>query len=229
MAILMLRAHRNSISKPRAFIRPIVLFVFACIAITGIAFWTTLRLLNQWGAPASWPSTAVPPGTPSSTLADLPALPDERFSWLGIAGINARVVSGLPAVSGQPILRLIAVQDGVHTIAARASGLIKNERYRIIAWILPQGGANFGIAARDQPDKDNGPNNGRAIFDLASLKVSLASGNAKAGIEQVGEWVTVWIDLRTTDGQYVVNFYLCSGGAEFYTGDGRLGVILGGI
>jgi hypothetical protein len=191
-----------------------------------MAFWTTLRLLDQ---PTSWPTTALPLGTPSSTVADLPGLPDERFSWLGIAGINARILPGLPSVSGQAILQLIGVQDGVHTVAARVSGLIKNERYRITAWIVPQGGANFGIAARDQADKDNGLNNGRAIFDLASLKVLLASGNVKAGIEQVGQWVTVWIDLRTTDGQYVVNFYLCSGGAESYTGDGRLGVILGGI
>src|SRR3984893_12922209 len=98
-----------------------------------------------------------------------------------------------------------------------------------MSWIRPLAGGNFGIAARDQADKDNGPNNGRAIVDLGSQKVLLAHGNAKPGIEQVGDWLTVWLDLLTTDGQYVINFYVCKGAAETYTGDGRLGGRLGGV
>ena len=125
-------------------------------------------------------------------------------------------------------MRLVALQDGLHTVAVRVNGLVKNERYRITAWIKPQAGANFEIAARDQADKDNGPNNARAIFDLADRRVLPADGNAKPGIEQVGDWLTVWLDLPTTDGQYVVNFYVCNGAAESYTADGRLGIILGG-
>jgi hypothetical protein len=40
--------------------------------------------------------------------------------------------------------------------------------------------------------------------------------------------VTVWIDLPTADGQYVVNFYVCRGDVDSYRGDGKLGIILGG-
>jgi hypothetical protein len=117
---------------------------------------------------------------------------------------------------------------GIHTLAFRVNKLIKNERYRITAWIKPQAGANFGIAARDQVAKDNGPNNARAYFDLEDRRILSAHGNGKPGIEQVGAWMTVWMDLLTTDGQYVVNFYVSSGDADSYRGDGRLGIILGG-
>ena len=203
-----------------------VFFVFCCLAIAALSFWSTLMLLRQSGPD---PVTALPPGTPQTNLADVPPLRDSGFSWLGIAGLNVQVVAGMPVVSDYPILRLVTLGEGGHTLAARMSGLVKNERYRIMAWIKPQAGANFGIAARDQADKENGPNNGRANFDLASRKVLVAHGNVQSGIELVGDWLTVWIDLLTTDGQYVVNFYLCSGNTESFTGDGKLGVILGGI
>ena len=63
-----------------------------------------------------------------------------------------------------------------------------------------------------QVDKTNGPNNGRITFDLLNWKIFRhRMENARAGIEQTGEWLTVWIDLPTTDGQYVVNFYIYSG------------------
>jgi hypothetical protein len=208
-----------------------VLFVSLCVGIAALSFWSTLMLMDQSGAPSSWSDpvvTALPAGTPQTNLPDLPGLPDSRFSWLGIVGINAQVIAGVPAVTGHPILRLVALQDGLHTVAVRVNGLVKNERYRITAWIRPQAGANFAIAARDQADKDNGPNNARAIFDLAGRRVLSADGNAKPSIEQVGDWLTVWLDLLTTDGQYVVNFYVCNGDAESYAADGRLGIILGG-
>ena len=124
-------------------------------------------------------------------------------------------------MTGHPILRLVALQDGVHTLAVRVNELVKNERYRITAWIRPQAGANLEIAARDQADKDNGPNNARVLFDVAGRTVLSAQGNAITGIEQVGDWLTVWLDLLTTDGQAVVNFYVCNGDAESYTADGR--------
>ena len=135
----------------------------------------------------------------------------------------------MAAIDGYSILRLIAVQDGLHTVAAQVAGLVKNERYRITAWVRPQAGANFGIGARDQVDKTDGPNKARVTFDLSNRKILTSEGNARAGIEQVGEWLTVWIDLPTTDGQYVVNFYIYSGAQFSYPGDGKLGVIFGGI
>jgi hypothetical protein len=212
-------------------ISPRALFISGCVAIAALSFWSTLMLLDRSEAPSSWSDpvvAALPAGTLQTSLAELPALTDSRFSWLGISGINAQVISGVPAVSGHPILRLVALGDGIHTLAFRVNGLVKNERYRITAWIKPQAGANFGIAARDQVAKDNGPNNARAYFDLAGRRILAAHGNGKPGIEQVGAWLTVWMDLLTTDGQYVVNFYVCSGDADSYRGDGRLGIILGG-
>jgi hypothetical protein len=113
--------------------------------------------------------------------------------------------------------------------AAQVAGLIKNERYRIRAWVRPQAGANFGIGARDQVDKTDGPNKGRVTFDLSNRKILTSDGNARAGTEQVGEWLTVWIDLPTTDGQYVVNFYIYSGAQFSFARDGKLGVPLGGV
>jgi hypothetical protein len=202
-----------------------MLFVFTGAAIVTLSFWFTLKLLDQ-----SPPEPApLPSGTPSTNLAELPPLGDARLFWVGIAGINAHAVAGAPAVSEIPVLRLVALDDGVHTLAARVNGLIKNERYRITAWVKPQTGANFGIAARDQPDRDNGPNNGRVVFDLASQSVLSTQGNVKHGIELVGQWLTVWIDLLSVDGQFVVNFYICNGDSELFKGDGKLSIILGGI
>jgi hypothetical protein len=208
-----------------------VLFVSLCVAVAAFSFWSALMLLDHSGAPSSWSDpvvTALPAGTPQTSLAELPALPDPKFSWLGISGMNVQAIAGVPAVTGHPILRLVPLQDGVHTLAFRVNGLVKNERYRITAWIKPQAGANLEIAARDQADKDNGPNNARVLFDVAGRTVLSAQGNALTGIEQVGDWLTVWLDLLTTDGQAVVNFYVCNGDAESYTADGRLGIILGG-
>jgi hypothetical protein len=208
-----------------------VLFVSLCVAVAAFSFWSALMLLDHSGAPSSWSDpvvTALPAGTPQTRLAELPALPDPKFSWLGISGMNVQAIAGVPAVTGHPILRLVPLQDGVHTLAFRVNGLVKNERYRITAWIKPQAGANLEIAARDQADKDNGPNNARVLFDVAGRTVLSAQGNALTGIEQVGDWLTVWLDLLTTDGQAVVNFYVCNGDAESYTADGRLGIILGG-
>lgn len=224
----MLRAYGNSLRKIGTLVVPRGIFIFACAAIVAFSFWCTLVLLDRRVQPASR-EVALPPGTPQSELAALPQIVDTRVSWLGIAGINVQVIPGVPVIDGQSILRLIAVQDGLHTVAAQVAGLIKNERYRITSWVRSQAGANFGIGARDQVDKTNGPNNGRITFDLSNRKILTSDGNARAGIEQTGEWLTVWIDLPTTDGQYVVNFYIYSGRQFSYPGDGKLGVILGGV
>jgi hypothetical protein len=117
----------------------------------------------------------------------------------------------------------------LHTVAAQVGGLAQNKRYRVTAWVRPQAGTNFGIGARDQVDKPNGPNYARVTFDLSNRKILTSDGNARAGIEQVGEWLTAWIDLPTTDGQYVVNSYIYSNAQFSFAGDGKLGVLLGGV
>jgi hypothetical protein len=117
----------------------------------------------------------------------------------------------------------------VHMVAVRVSGLIKNESYRITAWIRPQGVANFGISARDQADKQDGPNKNLAIFDLARRDILSAEGKGKPGIRQRGDWLAVWTDLLTTDGQYIINFYICNRDERSYMANGRFEVILGGI
>jgi hypothetical protein len=225
--IIMLRTHRDSVAKVGNLV-PRGLFVFACIAIVAFSFWGTLLLVDR-RVPSSRQEVALPPGTPQSPLVALPPLPDTGVSWLGIEGVNAQVVPGVAAVDGQAILRLIAVQDGLHTVAAQVGGLVKNKRYRITAWVRPQAGANFGIGARDQVDQPNGPNYGRVTFDLSNRNVLTSDGNARAGIKQVGEWLTAWIDLPTADGNYVVNFYIYSGAQFSFAGDGKLGVLLGGV
>src|SRR5207237_6967500 len=82
-------------------ISPRALLISGCVAIAAFSFSSTLMLLDWSEAPSSWPDpvvTALPAGTPQTSLADLPPLPDSRFSWLGISGINAQVISGVPAV-----------------------------------------------------------------------------------------------------------------------------------
>jgi hypothetical protein len=105
----MLRSHGSSLAKVGTLIVPRGLFIFACVAIVAFSFWGTLVLLDRW-VPPRWREVALPPGTPQSQLAALPALPDTRLSWLGIAGVNAQVVPGVAAIDGYSILRLIAVR-----------------------------------------------------------------------------------------------------------------------
>jgi hypothetical protein len=230
-----LNPKHGSLEQLSNFLRSRKFFVLSCSVVAALSFWSTLLLLHQLG-PKSWLElqSVLAPATAQTKLQTLPPLPDKRFSWLGIGGINAQPVVWIPGVvTGLPALRVIALQEGVHTVAVRITGLVKNERYRITAWVRSLTGANFGIAARDQADMADGPNNGRVVFDLANEKVLWTKGNGKPGIEDAGDWLTVWLDLLTTDGQYIVNFYVCNRDAADtycnYTGDGRLGVILGGI
>jgi hypothetical protein len=226
LLVSMLNSKPGSLEQLRSFLRSRLFLVLSCSVVAALSFWSTLVLLDQF-RPKPWRELA------QTKLEKLPPLPDKRFSWLGIEGINVQPVARIPGVvTGLPALRVTALhQEEFHTVAWRVTGLIKNERYRITAWVRPLAGANFGIAARDQADLPlaKGLNNGRAVFDLAGQKVLWTIGNGKPGIEEVRDWLTVWLELLTTDGQYVVNVYVCKGGMEIYAADGRLGVILGGI
>src|SRR5262249_26753386 len=130
-------------------------------------------------------------------------------------------------VTGQPILRLIAIPtDGVHTLAVHFTAL-QDRIYRIAAWAKSDAGSNFGVGASDLAA--TGAALGFGVFDLRDPSV-LSSASAKAGVEQgPGDWQKVWIDLPTSTGQFVVNMYVYMGTTNTFKGDGILGVTLGGV
>ena len=190
-------------------------------------------------APEKTPAAPAPgpPVTQVTRLEDLPKPAASAFAWAGTAGLNVQANDGTPLVSGQPILRLIAIPtEGPHTLAVRFTTL-KNRMYRITAWVKPEAGGSFGIAASDVAN--TGANFGSGVFNLTGQRVHgswtsgisvLSAGSWRAGIgEGPGDWLKVWIDLPTSTGQFVINSYLCLGRSETFKGDGRLGVILGGF
>ena len=145
--------------------------------------------------------------------------------------MNVQAESGASVVTGQPIMRLVATpQDGFHTMAGQFSGLNRNQVYRVTAWVKPAGGGNVELEASDQ---SNGQtlNHAVAIFNLSNRAVVSADGAVKErGIDQGPDgWQKIWLDVMTTGGQIVVSLRPVDGGAVTYKGDGRLGVILGGV
>ncbi len=121
-----------------------------------------------------------------------------------LRGLNVQAVNADAMVSGQPVLRLIAIaNDNGHTLAVRVTGLNKNQTYRISAWVKPVAGGNVELAALDRPDADKPVNNGDAIFDLYNHHVLDSSGVQDRDIEQHSDsWQKVWINLATSDGQF---------------------------
>jgi hypothetical protein len=182
----------------------------------------TALIPEHTAAPAAGPAV-----TQETSLADLPKHAESAIGWAGIEGLNAQLVDGTPAVTGQPILRLIAIPtDGPHTLAVHFTAL-QDRIYRIAAWAKPDAGSNFGIEASDLAA--TGATHGFGVFDLRDPSV-LSSASAKAGVEQgPGTWQKVWIDLPTSTGQFVVNLYVYMGTTNTFKGDGIIGVTLGGI
>ena len=133
-------------------------------------------------------------------------------------------------MSGQPVLRLTAIpKDNRHTLAVRLTGLNKNQTYRVSAWVKSVAGANIELAAFDRPDTDKPVNNGDAVFDLHNHQVLEASGIQDSDIEQhPNYWQKVWIKVATSDGQLLVAIRPIKD-RLLYPGDGKLGLILGGI
>ncbi len=120
--------------------------------------------------------------------------------------------------------------DQGHTLAARLTGLNKNQTHRISAWVKSVAGGNVELAAFDRPDTDKPVNNGDAQFDLSNHQVLDASGVQSSDIEQHPDyWQKVWVNLATSDGQLLVAVRPVSGRRLLFAGDGKLGLILGGI
>jgi hypothetical protein len=136
-------------------------------------------------------------------LPELPAGPDK---WDLIDGLAAKVIEGPTAVSGQRVLQLVAAgADGRHALGARFGGLDPGGAYRLSAWVRAEPGARLMIEGRDSIDPLTGkPSNyGVAQFDLAARSVVSSTGDILASGVGAGadDWVKLWIDLRSRDGQ----------------------------
>jgi hypothetical protein len=206
------------------------------IAVVVFAFSATLYALNWFSGSldgttyiSNSTSESRPLVTEPSAITDLPKLAASGLDWSGMVGLNVRVMTGTPMVEGEPILQLTAIPtEGAHTLGIQSTALDKNRVYRITAWVKSHDGANFEIEAGDHAS--TGQIYGAAIFDVARNKVISAVAAAQPGAERGPEgWQKVWIDLKTSTGQFVVNFYVMNGGAIRFAGDGRLGATLGGF
>jgi hypothetical protein len=144
--------------------------------------------------------------TTISELPPLPGSPSTPNGWDLIEGLNADVLQGSAVVSGQRILRLVAVgADRRHALGVRFDDLAPSGIYRATAWVKAEPGVRLMIEARDSFDPHTGKpaNYGVARFDLAARSVVNSTGDIVAsGVEAAADgWVKVWIDLRSRDGK----------------------------
>jgi hypothetical protein len=133
-------------------------------------------------------------------------VPARPYGWdLITEGLSAEVVQGSAVVSGQRIVRLVAVGPDRHTVGERFGGLASNGVYRVVAWVKAQRGVRVMIEARDSVDPNTGKpsNSGVAKFDLGGHSVINSNGDILAsGVEAASDnWVKVWVDLRSRDGK----------------------------
>jgi hypothetical protein len=220
------------------------------LVVVALSFSATLFTLNLWSgyplsdpistasilaAPAAAPAAAAaadaPVATSETAFNALPKIETAGFQWAGIAHLNVQPETGTSVVAGQTIIRIVATpQDGFHTLAGQFNGLNKNQVYRVLAWVKPTGGSNIELEASDQA---NGQplNHAVAIFNLANNAVISADGAMKErGIDKGPDgWQKIWLDLMTSAGQIVISLRPINGGAITFKGDGRLGVVLGGV
>ena len=98
--------------------------------------------------------------------------------------------------------------------------LLTVEFYRAVAWVKAEPGARVMIEARDSFDPNTGkPSNyGVAQFDLAARSVVNSTGDIIAsGVEAASDdWVKLWVDLRSRDGQRFVTIGLLEGPSNLH-------------
>jgi hypothetical protein len=158
-----------------------------------------------------------------TNISELPPLPQSSSApnrWVLIEGLSAKVAKDwreeanktyysvpVPSVvSGQPVLRLVAVGfDRPHVLGADFGDLVPGEIYRVVAWLKTEPGVRVMIEARDsyEPNTEKPSNYGVARFNLTARSVINSDGDIIAsGVEAAAdEWVRVWVDLRSRDGQ----------------------------
>ena len=199
-----------------------------------------IGLLHQDSPPAppappqpEEPTPSGPAITAETALADLPPATTPGFAFNGIRGLNAVVEEGSPVVSGQPILRLVAVPtSGGHYLAAHFASLDKNQVYRITAWVKGAARAKVEMHASDELNPRGAPANyGGALFDPTTGSVLRVSGRLKGrgSVQGPNEWRKISIDLTTSGGELFVAFGLVSRGYSEFKGDGHRGLTFGGI
>jgi hypothetical protein len=202
------------------------------------AAWAAMGFERQDSPPAPPPPEESAPSGPAITtetvLADLPPAATPGFKAVGLLGLNASVENGSPVVSGQPILRLVAVPtSGRHYVAAQFTGLDAGRVYRIAAWVKAPAAVKVEIEVSDEVKSQGGlpANYGAALFDPAAQRVLSASGLLKGrGVEQgPDEWRKIWINMATSTGDFLLAVGLVSRQGKEFKGDGRLGLTLGGI
>ena len=171
-------------------------------------------------------------------MARCPHVPESSAApnrWDLIDGLSAEAVEEAAVVSGQRILRLVAVgADSRHALGARFGDLAPSRnlsRHR-----LGQGRARCPRhdRARDSfdPHTGNPSNYGVAQFDLAARSVVNSTGDIIAsGVDAAeDDWVKVWVDLRSKDGQIFALIGLLEGrnNQHVFTPAGQ-SVIFGGF
>jgi hypothetical protein len=204
------------------------------LAIVALSFSATLFALNQWaGTPSNEPLftgsiLTASDSVPDTAITDLPKT--SAFDWYTVRGLNVRAANESSVLTGQAILRLVATPNETgHSLVVQYRGLNKNQVYRIIAWVRPEAGGNVELAALDQP-AGTPVNRGIVIADLSNKKILSMDGTKALGVERgPGDWERVWFELATSDGQFLVAIRPTKGDADSYRGDGRLGLVLGGI
>ena len=181
--------------------------------------------------PTDIASSGTAPLTQVTPISALPEPSAAGFRWTTVRGLNIQAVNTAAIIPDQPVLRLTATpDDNGHTLAARLTGLDKGRTYRIAAWVKPIAEGNVGLFAFDTPDGNRPPNTGYALFDLGGHEVLEAVGVKERDIEQHADsWQKVWIELPTSDGNFLVAVRPANGKNYEFDGDGKIGVILGGI
>ena len=112
--------------------------------------------------------------------------------------------------------------------------LLRTEGIRATAWVKAEPGMRVMIEARNslEPNTGKPSNYGVARFDLAARSVVNSSGDIIAsGVEAAAdEWVKVWVDLRSRDGQIFALIGLLEGrnNRHVFTPAGQ-SVIFGGF
>jgi hypothetical protein len=205
-----------------------------------IGFWVGRHVFDDGGQQVTFggaeasPGQAVPGSIPTrgTELGELPLLSassSQSGRWDLIEGLKADVVEGPMVIAGQRVLRLVAVgSDNHHQLGASFGGLAAGHTYRAIAWIKAEPDLRVMIEARDGGQSSYGV----VRADLAARAIVGSRGDRLAsGVEGAGgDWVKVWVDLHSGDGEVVVKIALLASRANksVFTATGQQ-VTFGGV